>query len=73
MTSPRSVRELVTVTAAAIGAGGAWGALVAIAARALTPITEADSLIYVALPVGLLVATWLWPKLPKILGFRPHE
>jgi hypothetical protein len=30
-------------------------------------------LVFVALPVGLLVATWLWPKLPKILGFRQND
>lgn len=73
MSSPRSAREWVAVTASAIGAGGAWGALVAVAARALTPISEVASLVFVALPMGLLVAAWLWPKLPKILGFRQRD
>jgi hypothetical protein len=70
MSIQRTAREWVAVTASAIGAGGAWGALAAIAARVLTPISEVASLLFIGLPVGLLVAAWLWPKLPKILGFR---
>lgn len=67
---PRGLREVVSVTAAAIGAGGAWGSLAAIVARWLTPIPEAAAWIFVALPVALLVAFLLWPRLPRILGFR---
>jgi hypothetical protein len=70
MRERRSFREWVTVTAAAIGAGGAWGMLIAIAVRAIAPISETAALFFVALPVGLGVAAWLWPKLPAILGFR---
>ena len=66
----RRPREWVAVTSCAIAAGGAWGALAAAVARLLTPISEDAALLFVALPVALVVAAWLWPKLPKILGFR---
>ena len=68
--SKHTLREWVSITASAVGAAGAWGALAAVLARALTPISEVSSLLFVALPVGLAMAIWLWPKLPKILGFR---
>ena len=71
MSTQKSAREWVAVTSSALGAGGAWGALAAVAARAVVPISEVASLLFVGLPTGLLVAAWLWPKLPKILCFRP--
>ena len=69
----RSLREWISVVASALGAGGFWGLVAAVGARALTPISEVSSLLFVALPVGVLVAVWLWPKLPKILGFRKGD
>jgi hypothetical protein len=69
MKERRSFREWVTVTAAAIGAGGAWGMLAAVAARSIATISEVSALLFVGLPIGFLVAAWLWPKLPGILGF----
>jgi hypothetical protein len=65
-----TLRERVTVAAAAFGAGGAWGSLAAILARLTTPISEVAAWGFIAIPVALLVAWLLWPRLPKILGFR---
>ena len=65
-----SLRERVSVIAAALGAGGAWGSLAAIPARLTTPISENDAWLFVALPVALLIMWLLWPRLPKLLGFR---
>ncbi len=65
-----TLRERLTVTAAAVGAGGAWGSIAAIVARLTTPISEHSAWLFVAVPVGVVVAWLLWPRLPKILGFR---
>jgi hypothetical protein len=65
-----TLRERVAVTAAAIGMGGAYGSLAAIVARLATPISENSAWLFIGLPVGLLVVWIVWPRLPKILGFR---
>jgi hypothetical protein len=63
-------RERVTVTAAAVGAGGAWGSLAAVLARLTTPISESSAWLFIGLPTALLIAWLLWPHLPRVLGFR---
>jgi len=64
------VRELVSCTAAAVGAGGAWGSLAAIGARAISQISEEAAWLFIGLPVAAVVVALLWPRLPAILGFR---
>jgi hypothetical protein len=63
------IRRHVTVTAAAIGLGGAWGALGAFCGRFFFHLQEVPSLLFVGLPIGLLVVALMWKRLPQLLGF----
>jgi hypothetical protein len=64
-----TVRKWLSVSAATFGASIAWGMVPAFVARHFTSISEAESLLFVALPTALVVGAWLWPRAPKILGF----
>lgn len=64
------IRRHVTVTAAAIGVGGAWGSLGAIAAKLGLGLQETHSWLFVGLPVAAVVVLLMWKRLPRILGFE---
>lgn len=68
-----AARKSLSVCAATFGAGVAWGMLPAFAARYFTSISEVDALLFIALPTAILVAAWLWPRAPKILGFERDD
>lgn len=65
-----SIRRHVTVTAAALGLGGAWGSLAAIGAKLVLGMRETNAWLFVGLPVAVIVALLMWKKLPRILGFE---
>jgi hypothetical protein len=64
-----TIRRALTVTTLALSAGGFWGYLAAVGAKLALDLTEEQALLYVGLPVALMLAVWLWPKLPRALGF----
>lgn len=64
------IRRYVTVTAAAIGAGRAWGTFAAISAKLTFDLKESDALLFAGLPVALLIIVLIWKRLPRILGFE---
>jgi hypothetical protein len=64
-----SIRRHVSVTAAAIGLGGAWGSLAAIGAKLGLGIQETHAWLFVGLPVAVVVVLLMWKRLPRILGF----
>ena len=65
-----AVRKWVAVVGATFGASIAWGMVPALLARYFTPISEVQSLIFIALPTAVVVGIYLWPRAPKILGFE---
>lgn len=65
-----TIRRYVTVTAAAMGIGGAWGALAAIGAKLGLGLQETDAWLFVGLPVAVVVVLLMWKRLPRILGFE---
>lgn len=64
-----SIRRHITVTAAAIGLGGAWGSLAAIGAKLGLGIQETNAWLFVGVPVSVVVVLLMWKRLPRILGF----
>lgn len=64
-----AIRRHVTVTAAAIGLGGAWGSLAAIGVKLGLGVQEAHAWLFVGLPVAVVVVLVMWKRLPRILGF----
>jgi hypothetical protein len=68
-----SLRERVAVISCAIMVFLFYGMLAAAVARFLTSLSEVASLLFIGVPVGALVAFLLWPKLPRILGFRQND
>ena len=65
-----TIRRALTVTALSLSAGGFWGYLAAVGAKFVLDLTEEQALLYVGIPVALMLAVWLWPKLPSALGFH---
>lgn len=62
-------RKWVTVACGAFFTGGFYGTVAAILVMHAFNVSEKDALLYVGLPVAVLVAAFMWPRLPKILGF----
>ncbi len=48
---------------------GFWGIVAAILVKVVFHVSENDALIYAGLLVAVLMAAFMWPRLPKILGF----
>jgi len=67
---PGELRRIITGTAGALAAGGAWGSLAAIGAESVLGLSEAQAWLWVGLPAGILVILALWRRLPRILGFE---
>ena len=63
------VRKWVSVTCIAFSTGGFYGIVAAILVKYGLHVSENDALLYAGLPVALLGAAFMWPRLPKILGF----
>lgn len=62
-------RKWISVTCIASFTGGFYGVVAAILVKYSLHVSENDALLYVGLPVALLGAVFMWPKLPKLLGF----
>jgi hypothetical protein len=66
----RYLRKWGSVICGAFFTGGFWGTVAATIAQYGLHISEMESTLYVGLPVAVLMAVFMWPKLPKILGFN---
>jgi hypothetical protein len=65
----RFMRKWITVSCGAIFTGGCYGTVAAILVMYSLDVSENDALLYVGLPVAIIGAVYMWPRLPKILGF----
>jgi hypothetical protein len=63
------IRFYVTVFSGLLFTGGFYGVLEAIGAKYFLSLSEQNALLIFGLPVAFLVASWMAPKMPKILGF----
>lgn len=63
------VRKWVAVTCIAVFTGGFYGAVSAILVKYGLDVSENSALLYAGLPVAVLGAAFMWPRLPKLLGF----
>jgi hypothetical protein len=61
--------RFIAKVGAAVGAGGFWGMTVALVIKELLHINGDAAMFYVALPVTAVFVLFIWPRLPKILGF----
>lgn len=50
-----------------------WGVALAMAASYLLGYSSNQTQPFVALPVGVLVTIWLWPRLPMILKAAGYD
>ncbi|MCQ8895615.1 hypothetical protein NQT62_04055 [Limnobacter humi] len=65
-----NARKWTAVTCIAIGTGIFYGAVAAILVKFGLRVSENEALLYAGLPVAVVVAILIWPRLPKILGFH---
>ncbi len=65
--------QWIAITCLTFGASVFWGLIPAMVARRYTAISEAHSLLFIALPIALLVGAVLWPRAPKALGFEDAD
>lgn len=63
------IRKWFSVFCITFATGGFWGTVAATIAQYGLHISEMESTLYVGLPVAVLMAVFMWPRLPKILGF----
>ena len=62
-------RKWIAVTCIAFSTGGFYGTVAAILVKYGLHVSENDAMLYAGLPVALLGAAFMWPRLPKLLGF----
>jgi hypothetical protein len=65
----RQVRKWISVTSMTLSCGGFYGTMVGFVAKIIFDLQENDMWLFVALPVSLVVAAIMWPRMPRILGF----
>jgi hypothetical protein len=66
----KNARRWVSVIGIAIGVIIFWAAIVAIGAQTVFGVSKNVSFFFLGIPIGAAILIWLWPKLPKILGFE---
>ncbi len=64
------VARFLVKAGAAFGAGGFWGMAFALVLANVFDISGDNAMLYGALPVTALFTFFIWPRLPKILGFE---
>lgn len=64
------ILKWTTIVSATLVAIGFWGVAAAMLASWLFGLSSNKSLLYVGLPVGLVIGIFLWPKVPKIMGWE---
>jgi hypothetical protein len=64
------ISQWIAVTSITVGASIFWGAIVAGIARISFGIEPGRVLLVVGLPVALMVAAFLFPRMWGILGYR---
>jgi hypothetical protein len=62
-------RKLVAVTGFTVGACIFWSMIPVVIARMFTDISEVHALLFIGLPTSILIGAYIWPRLPKALGF----
>lgn len=65
----RRTRRWVAIISGTFLVGGAFGALAAMAAKVTLAIAERDAWLFVGLPVAVVLAVFIWPKMSRISGF----
>lgn len=63
------IRRWVAVISGTFLVGGTFGTLAAMAAKVTLAITERDAWLFVGLPVAVVLAIFIWPKMSRISGF----
>jgi hypothetical protein len=63
------VRKWIALISISIMIGGSYGVIAAIGTILLLGFSENQALLFVGVPVALGSAAFMWPRLPKILGF----
>lgn len=64
------IRRWVAVISGTLLATGTWGFVAAMLVKSMFGLSENDSLLFVGLPVAFVMGVWLWPKMPKIMGWE---
>lgn len=62
-------RKWISVASIAVFTGGFYGTVAAILVKYGLHMSEKTALLYVGLPVAIMGVVFIWPKLPKLLGF----
>ena len=63
------IRRWIVVICYGVAGAIFWGGVVAIAARYIFGIDQRSATLFVGLPISLLIAVYLIPRLPRALNF----
>jgi len=62
-------RRVIAVLIGTLLVGGTFGTLAAMAMKFIFALTERDAWLFVGLPVAVMLAVFIWPRMSRISGF----